>query len=136
MSSGAGKNLLLKIEDPNTPGTYHTLGGIRSKSLKINNEAIDITTQDSSEWKELLDTTGIRSMTVSGAGVFSSDAYVTQALTDMVAGTLRNFQVIDSVLNKTITCKFKIVTFEKAGEYNKEQTYSISMESSGAPTIA
>lgn len=136
MAGKAGKNLLLKVEDSGSPGTYTTIGGLRSKTMTLNNEAIDATNHGSNEYREILDTAGIRSMSVSGSGIFTSDANLAQIRADVIAGTLRNFQIVDTDAGDTFTAAFKIVSLERAGEYNAEQTYSISLESSGTITVS
>lgn len=135
MAPQAGIDFLLKVEDSGTPGTYLTIGGLRSKSLSFNNEAIDVTSHDSSEWKELLDGKGIKSMSVSGSGVFTNSSAETQIRNDLIAGTLRKFKLFDGAGN-TFEAIFKITSLEYGGEYNAEQNWSISLESSGAVSIA
>lgn len=129
-----GKNLLLKID--NGAGTYTTLGGLRSKSMTLNAEAIDVTNHGSNEWKELLDGAGVKSMSISGSGVFNTSTTLSQAITDWAAQTLRNFQIVDADSGLTFQGAFKITSMERAGEYNGEQTWSMSMESSGTITIS
>lgn len=131
-----GKDFLLKIETAASPGTYTVLGGLRSKSMTINNDAIDSTNHGSNQWKEILDGAGIRSMSLSGSGIFNTSTTLSQALADMLAGTLRNFQIVDDAGGDTFTGLFKITSLERAGEYNGEQTWSLSMESSGEIVVS
>ena len=86
------------------------------------------------QFRELLDGCGIRSMSLSGSGVFKDAATLNQATADCIAQTLRKFRIIH-VGFKTFEASFKITSLERAGEYNAEQTYSLSMESSGAFTV-
>lgn len=135
MGAEGGKDLLLKKEDPGNPGTFITVGGLRSKSISINNEAIDVTEHASNQFRELLDTCGIRSFEVSGSGVFVDDVTLTEAITDAINGTLRKYQVIDTFAGGlTFEGLFKLTSMERAGEYNAEQTYSLSLASSGEIT--
>ncbi len=130
-----GKDLLLKKEDATTPGTYVTIGGLRSKSMHFNNEAIDVTNHGSNEWKEILDGAGIKHMSMSASGVFNSSATLLEIETAMLAGTLTRFQIVDVYTGgRTYTGYFKIASFQRAGEYKGEQTYEISLESSGVIT--
>jgi TP901-1 family phage major tail protein len=134
MSGRGGKDLLLKVES-STPGTFVTIGGLRSKSLSINNEEVDITNHGSNQWKESLDEAGIRSMAISGGGVFANDAAMKQAMKDVISGKQRNYQIIDADADITFEGKFKITSCELAGEYNGEQTWSLSLASSGEVTF-
>jgi len=136
MAAKGGKDLLLKIEDSGNPGTFDTIAGLRSKSISINNEAIDVTEHSSNQFRELLDSCGIRTFSLSGSGVFTDESTLLQAQTDCVNGTLRKFQIVDAATaGVTFEGTFKITTLERAGEYNAEQTYSLSMENSGEVTI-
>lgn len=132
----AGKLFLLKVEDtPAGSGTYTTVGGLRSTSMTRGAEAIDATNHGSNQNKELLNNAGIKSMSISGSGIATTsetlqdieDAFENQELT--------RFQIIDNETGgRKYTALFKITSFERAGDYNNEQTYSISLESSGAVT--
>lgn len=132
MAGKAGKNLLLKVESPTVAGTFITLGGLRSKSISINNEEIDGTNHGSNEWKESLDEAGIRSMSISGSGIFDNSTVLKQAIKDVIAGKHRKYQIIDTDTDMKFEGTFKITSCEFAGEYNAEQTYSLSLNSSGA----
>ncbi len=130
-----GKDFLLKVEDSGNPGTFDIIGGLRSKSLTINNEAIDVTNHGSNQFRELLDGCGIRSMSISGSGIFNTSTTLSQIRTDVINGTLRNFQIVDDVGGDVFEGLYKITSFERAGEYNGEQTWSVSLESSGEVTV-
>lgn len=134
MPEQCGKDFLLQRDTGGS--TFVTLGGLRTKSFSINNEMIEVTNHGSSQEREILDGCGIKSMSVSGSGVYDGDADTLQALeTAVLSGILQTLRLID-VTGRTYTSKFKVVTFERASEYNAEATYSISIESSGPITIA
>lgn len=129
-----GKDLLLKI---NTSGsTYTTIGGLRAKTMTFNAEGIDVTNHSSSQWRTMLDGAGIRSMTISGQGVFNTDATLTTLRQAAVAQTLTNFQIVDDDSGDTFQAAFKVTSFERAGEYNGEMTWSTTLESSGEVTVS
>ncbi len=131
-----GVNLLLQVET--ATDVYALVGGLRSKSFSFNSESIEVTNHGSDEWKTLLDGNGIRSVSLSGSGVHNGDADTLDHIEDSsVANALTKFRVMDADNNgRTYTGLFKIVSFERAGEYNGEQTYSISLESSGEIDVA
>ena len=69
MAAQKGKDVLMKI---NTSGsTYVTIGGLRSTSITLNDEAVDITNKDSEGTRTLLAGAGVNSISVSGSGVFT-----------------------------------------------------------------
>jgi TP901-1 family phage major tail protein len=133
MAAQKGSALLLKV---NTSGSsYSTIGGLRSTSLTLNDEAVDITNKDSSGNRTLLADAGVFSMSVSGSGVFLDDAADT-ILKDAVSATaFKSFQVLVTDFG-TFTGSFQVTSLEYAGEYNGETTYSVTLESSGAITFA
>lgn len=131
MVAQAGKDLLLKVEDAALPGTYVAVGGFRSNSFTINGEGVDITNKDSAGFKELLDGAGVRSITASGTGVFMDDAIFAQVNTDVLAGSIKTWQVIIPAFG-TYEGGYLITSVEFAGEHNGEATYTINLESSGA----
>lgn len=131
----AGNDFVLQIGDGAGSEVFTTLGGLRTKSLSLNNAMIESTNHGSNQFRTILPEAGIRSFTVSGAGIMTDSATLSQLRVDCLAGVLRNFRLIDGN-GLSITGAFKIVTFEQSAEYNAEHAYSISLESSGELTIA
>jgi len=131
MSGKGGKDLLLQFETVKDSGTYETLGGLRSKSGSLSSESIDVTNHGSNEWREILDGAGIRSLDVSGSGVYTNSATLTAVEAAFFANEMRRFRIHDVSQSVTYTAIFKITSVERTGDYNNEQTYSLSLESSG-----
>ena len=132
MAAQKGAALLLKI---NTTGsTYVTVGGLRSTSITLNDEAVDVTNKDSSGNRTLLADGGIHSISISGSGVFTDAASETTLKDAMNASTFKLFQVIIPDFG-TYAGAFMVATLEYAGEHNGEVTYSVTLESSGAITF-
>jgi TP901-1 family phage major tail protein len=133
MAKYCGKDFLIQRETA-TPGQYATIGFLRSTSMSINNETVDVTTKDDMPWRQLLAECGVRSMSLSGAGVFSDNATVNSVITDVMAGTIGNYQIISGHGDK-FTGLFQPVSFERSGEYNDSEQYSITLESGGEITF-
>jgi len=139
MAAQKGSAFLLK---DNSTGTGVTLGGMRSTSMSINGETVDITTKDSATFdaasgndigRVLGGNMGIRSMSLSASGVFTDSASENTTRTTAFSGDIVNY---DLVFADTSTAKgaFIITSYERAGEYNGEETYSLTLESSGTIT--
>jgi len=111
---------------------FAIVGGLRSTSLAINAEAIDVTHQGSAQWKTLLDGAGIKSAAISGSGVFEQDSRLERLRTNIFAQTVTNFKIVEHSSGDFFSGAFKITSFERSGDYNNEQSWSISLESSGA----
>lgn len=111
---------------------FRTLGGLRSSSFSFEGEAIDVTAQDDSQWRAILDEAGIRAVSISGDGVFKDEFTFKKARTIALAQTLKNWQVVVNTSGDYWSGCFKLTSMEQSGEYNAESTYSLSLESSGA----
>ena len=135
MAAQKGRDLLLRADTPAVPGTFETIGGMRSKSLTINEETVDTSDSDSAnQWRELLEGGGIKSMSVSGSGVFKDSAAEQQVLTWKMAGTHPDMEIVVPDLG-TFAGSFAIPTLEYSGEYNGEVQFSMSFESAGEITF-
>lgn len=133
MAAQKGAAMLLKI---NTTGsTYVTVGGLRSTSITLNDEAVDVTNKDSSGNRTLLADGGIHSMSMSGSGVFTDATTEETMRAAMNAATFKNFQILIPDFG-TYTGAFMVASLEYSGEYNGEVSYSVTLESSGAITYA
>jgi TP901-1 family phage major tail protein len=133
MAAQKGSALLLKI---NTSGVaYSTIAGLRSNSITLNDEAVDITTKDSAGVRNLLAKGGVHSMSMSASGVFTDDSTEGLLKDAMNAATFTNFQILIPDFG-TYTGAFMVASLEYSGEYNGEVTYSVTLESSGTITFA
>ena len=140
MAAQKGSAFLLK---DNSTGTPATIGGLRSTSMSINGEMVDITTKDTAVFvsggsdigRTLLAGAGIRSMSVSASGVFTDSAAEGLVRGFSFSGILNPYQLVFGN-GDTIDGSFLITSFEQAGEYNGEETYSLTLESSGTVVLA
>ena len=71
MAAQKGSALLMKIGNAASPEVFTTIGGMRSTSIALNDEAVDVTNKDSGRARTLLAQGGVNSLTVSGSGVFT-----------------------------------------------------------------
>ena len=138
MAAGKGSSFLLK---DNSTGTPATIGGLRSTSMTINGEAVDITSKDSNAFissgndkaRDLLQGGGVRSMTISASGVFTDSSTENILRGFAFDGAIQNYDLVFSDGSK-IAGAFLITSYERAGEFNGEETYSVTLESSNTIT--
>ena len=138
MAAGKGSSFLLK---DNSTGTPATVGGLRSTSMTINGEAVDITTKDSNAFitsgndkaRDLLQGGGVRSMSITASGVFTDSSTENNIRGFAFDGAIQNYDIIFSDGSK-ISGAFLITSYERAGEFNGEETYSLTLESSNTIT--
>jgi len=69
-----GSAFLLKVGDGTATPVYATVAGLRTTQLSINGDPVVITHKGSGAWRELLSGAGVRSVSVSGAGVFTGSS--------------------------------------------------------------
>ena len=132
MAAQKGSDVLIKIA---VSGSQVTVGGLRSSSITLNDEMVDISTKDSSNNRELLPQGGIQSMTISGSGVFTDTNSEQQVRTNFGGASLSSMSFVIPDLG-TYSGSFQITSLEFAGEYNGEATFSMTAESSGAISFA
>ena len=135
MAAQQGKALLMKIGDGASPEVFTTIGGMRSNTLTMNDEMVDVTNKDSSGARTILAQGGVNSITVAGSGVFTDSASETTLKGKFNVSALTNYQFLVPDFG-TFTGSFMLTTLEYAGEYNGEVTYSFTFESSEAITFA
>lgn len=128
-----GSALLLK---KGTSASGTALGGFRTVSFSINSETVDVTTSDNTNrWRELLAAAGVKSMSVTAAGVLEDTATHDQMIDDLIAQTIDAYGITVGSLG-TFNGDFQLTQMEGAGEYNGEQTFQITLESAGDITYA
>ena len=131
MAAQRGAEMLIKIDNS---GSKQTVAGLRSTTLTLNDEAVDITNKDSGSFRELLPAGGIQSMSITASGVFTDSTAETTLRSAYGTSTFKSYNVIVPDLG-TYAGTFMIASLEYAGEYNGEATYSVTLESSGAVTF-
>jgi len=131
MPAQKGRDLLVKV-DGNGAGVFETVAGLRSRTIALNAQSVDVThTESTGQWRELLAGAGIKSARVTGAGVFK-DAASDAAVRDMFfSGIIRDWQIIIPDFG-TIEGLFHISAFELSGTHDGEVTFDIGLESAGA----
>lgn len=133
MAAQKGREFLVKAGDGATSEAFTTVASFRSNSITINDEIVDVTNKDSNGWRVLLANAGTKSATISGSGVFTDSATQIAEQAKLLAGTINNYELYFENGDK-LAGAFQISSLEYAGDYNNEQTFSITYESSGAIT--
>ena len=71
MAAQKGLDMLIKLD---ISGTQTTIGGLRSSSISLSDESLDVTNKDSQGTRTLLAGGGVNSLSISGSGVFTDSA--------------------------------------------------------------
>jgi TP901-1 family phage major tail protein len=126
-----GSAFLLKISDGAAPPAYQTMAGLRTTQLSINGEAVVVTNKGSGGWRELLSGAGVRSVSVSGAGVFTGSAAEARLKAHALSGTLADYE-LSFEGGERMQGRFLVARLDYAGDFNGERSYTLALESSGA----
>jgi TP901-1 family phage major tail protein len=136
MSGQKGRDVLIKIGDGGAPEAFVTVAGIRAKTISLNARTVDGTSGESPEaWRELIAGAGVKSGSVSGAGVFkdaASDALIQQSF---FAQAARNFQLTIPDFG-TLTGPFLVEALDYSGDHDGEAAFAITLASAGALSFA
>ena len=136
MAAQRGKDILLKIGDGASPETFTTVAGLRARTISLNAKTVDATDGDSAgRWRELLAGAGVKSASVSGAGIFrdaASDALIREAF---FAQEARRWRLVVPDFGG-LEGPFLVAALEYAGEHEGEATYAMTLASAGEVSFA
>ena len=135
MAIEKGSAFLLKVGDGAAVPAFATVAGLRTTQLSVNGEAVVVTSKDSGGWRQLLSGAGVRSVSVSGSGVFTGSAVETRIKTSALAGTIEDYRLTFEG-GDSMTGKFLVTRLDYAGDFNGERSYTLTLESSGVVVAA
>lgn len=134
MGAQNGKDLLIKV-DMAADGQFTTLAGLRATRVSFNAETIDVTSLESQGgWRELLSGAGVRSVSISGSGVFRDADTDERARQLFFDGEAPRFQVVIPDYG-IVEGPFQVTSIEYGGSHNGEATYELSLASAGSLTF-
>lgn len=130
MAAEKGSAFLLKIGDGGSPVGYTTIAGLRTTQMTVNGEQVAITSKDSGGWRQLLSGAGIRSVSVSGAGVFTGSDAELRIKGHALGGIIDSYE-LSFEGGERMQGDFLVARLDYSGDYNGERSYTLSLESSG-----
>ena len=138
-----GTDLILKVSET-SGGTEYKLLHSQNVSLSVNADTIDVSTKDSSGWRDLIG--GQKSFSLSADGLYdySPTAGTTTDPSDLVTQMLNRTEVTFtftyggsmSAGDTYYTGSGLVTSFEVSGGVEDAPTYSVSIEGTGALTQA
>mgnify|MGYP000128897932 FL=1 len=126
MTASIGRSYLIKKADT-------ALAGVRTKSLSINHEPVDVTTDDENGFRTLLAEVGESSFELTVDGV-TKDSTLFDAATASASKLLTDVTIEHP--NGTISGDVYLASYEETGAYNDAITFSATLQSSGEWTVA
>lgn len=125
MAQSIGRELLIKKG-------VAVLASVRTKTVSINKEPVDITTDDDDGFRRLLSVVGQKSIDLSVEGL-TTDAVLRALILDGGSILLTDI-TIEYPNGGVIDGDFALVTHEESGTYNDAVTFSATLQSSGVYT--
>jgi TP901-1 family phage major tail protein len=135
MAAVCGSGVIVSFKDDAGSPAYQVVAGLKSRRIALNAETVDITNADSTgRWRELLDTCGVRSASISGDGVFVDDAGSEAVRDAFFENELRDAKILIPSWG-TFEGKFKVSQMEISAEFNDAAMVSLTLESAGELTF-
>ena len=127
----SARYMLIKLK--NAQDEFQSVVGLRTKSLRFNAQTIDITHSESeAAWRELLPGAGIKSVELSGSGIFCNGEIAALIRAYFFAQSANVYQIILPGFG-TITGQFLLRTLTYSGNYDGEANYDLQLQSTGVP---
>ena len=133
MTAQKGSAFLLKITNGAEPPVYQTVAGLRTTQMSIAGDSVVVTSKDSAGWRELLSGAGVRSVSVTAAGIFLGSAAEAQLRANAMNGTLDAYELSFEDGEK-LRGSFLVQKLDYSGDFNGERNYTMQLESSGPVT--
>src|ERR1041385_3268987 len=116
------------------------VAGARTKSLKIGGSPIDVTTDDDAAVRSLLSVPGQVDVSITVAGILTSDQLLQESLSTTARTQTTVFQFaggfVGSPDHMSLTGSFFLSSFEVTGEYQGAVTFTAEFQSAGTVTLA
>ena len=125
-----GSAFLLKVGDGAATPSFATVAGMRTTQMSVNGEAVVTTSKDSGGWRQLLGGAGVRSVSVSAAGVFTGSAAEMRVKGNALSGALDEYRLTFEG-GDAMQGRFLVTRLDYSGDFNGERAYAVTLESSG-----
>lgn len=108
------------------------VAAIRTKSASINNEPVDITTDDDNGFRTMLQDPGTKTLDLTVEGIIKDATLLTIAMS--TTDILEAFSLLFPTIG-TLAGDFVVTGFETGAPVNEAATFSCTLQSSGAFTF-
>lgn len=108
------------------------IAGVREKSVAINGEVVDVTDDDASGYRQLLDEDGAKSIDISLSGVVKGSVLRAAKLAggSSTVGAV-TFEYPDGAI---LSGDFKLASYNETDPYAEAVTFEATLQSTGVPT--
>src|SRR5205085_12206629 len=106
----------------------------KTHSLKLGNQQVDITNKSSAGYRTLLSAAGVQGIDITFGGVMTNDTGFETMQGYAFANSINTF-AIQWADGDTIEGSFAVSDFQVSGDFNGEQTFTVTLQSSGQWTF-
>ena len=135
MAAQKGNTLIVLKGNAASPEVFTAIAGMRSKTVRVGGEPIDVTTDDDVSsgvsWRTFI--SGIVDFEISASGVAKTVATLQSIISDSLAGTVANYQVTLTNFG-TFEGPMILTSTELTGEYTDAVQFSTTIKANAAIT--
>ena len=111
-----------------------TLIGVRTRGFTMNNEPIDITTDDDAGFRTLLPDAGVRSLDVDVAGICGDEILIAEINTAIGSGAHKAISIALPTGTGTLACSGMLTNISPTGSHDGAYEFTATFLSSGTVT--
>ena len=130
MAAQKGNNFTLQIGNGATPEVFTTVAGATSNSFEVSNDVIDITTKDTSRFREIMDQGGMTSFSTAIQGIWKGDAGAQALKAGVFNSQVKNCKLLFED-GTTISGPFHFTNFSFTGEHHGAVQFSATLNNAG-----
>lgn len=130
MAAQKGNNFLLQIGNGATPEVFTTVAGATTNSFEVNNDVIDITTKDTSRFREIMNEGGMTSFSTTIQGIWKGDAGALLLRNGVFNSSVKNAKLIFED-GSTISGPFHFTSYSVTGEHHGAVQFSATLNGAG-----
>lgn len=125
MSAAIGRALVIKRE-----GTK--IAAVQEKSIAVNNEPIDVSSDDDEGVRKLLEDSSTRTIDLNVSGLLFDDTLAAKALSG--TGLIETYQIVYPS-GMVVEGEFRFNSYESSGSFNDAVKFSATFQSTGSWTV-
>lgn len=112
-----------------------TLAGVRTRGVTMNNDLIDVTSDDSNGWQTLLAIPGVKSVEITIGGITENEVLINEFFKANPTGEALQATLPTSLSNAgNYSGTFMVSSLETSGEHSGELEFTATFMSSGPVT--
>lgn len=111
-----------------------TLVGVRSKTVSMTNDMVDVTTDDDNGWRTLLADPGLKSVEVTASGVTSDEVLIAEYYSNTPGQAMVTNLPSGLASPGSLNGTFYLSTLDLSGEHDGAYEFSATFMSSGEIT--